>query len=399
MTGADAAPFLVAGGGIAGLTVALALAARGLPVHVFERTPEFREIGAGLQLSPNATRLLDRLGVLDDLRPVSVTPEAVVLRDASTLRELARVPLGDFAARRWRAPYLVVHRAGLQNALLTAATRQHGIQISTNCDLHHFSIDQHGIDAEVDRASGIEQVSGRMVIGADGVWSALRAKFGGGQAARFAGYVAWRRTFKASDPIVLDLFRELVVSAFLHPGFHLIAYPIRAGSELNVVAFTPAEDNGAQDWSIAARFDDLKQALSAAGPLKALANDEHTWTAWPVHTVDRLPSWASGGRLALIGDAAHAMTPFAAQGAAMAIEDAYTLAEYVARAQGDLDTALGAWQAPRRRRIARVAGRGAFNRFVWHAGGPVAWSRDLALRLRSPARLAADLDWLYGWEP
>ena len=168
-------PILVAGGGIAGLTVALALAARGLPVHVFERTPEFREIGAGLQLSPNATRLLDRLGVLDDLRPVSVTPEAIVLRDASTLRELARVPLGDFAARRWGAPYLVVHRADLQTALLTAAARQHGIQISTNCDLHHFSIDQYGVTAAVHRASGIEQVSrpdsdwrGRRLVGTSG---------------------------------------------------------------------------------------------------------------------------------------------------------------------------------------------------------------------------------------
>jgi salicylate hydroxylase len=188
------------------------------------------------------------------------------------------------------------------------------------------------------------------------------------------------------------------VTAFLHSGFHLIAYPVRGGAAINLAAFTPARGL-AETWSGQADVAPLRSAMRSTAPvLSRLADEAGPWTAWPIHTVDRRPPWTFPG-VALIGDAAHAMTPFAAQGAAMAIEDAWTLAATVAAAPDDLAKALAAWEAARRPRVEKVARRGAFNRFAWHASGPVALARNLVLKARPPERLAADLDWLYGWEP
>jgi salicylate hydroxylase len=386
---------VIAGAGIAGLTAALAFAQCGFSVNVFERSTELREIGAGLQLSPNATRLLDRLDVLKALTSVAVRPEAVVLRSASTLQELARVPLGDFAEQRWGAPYLVIHRADLQSVLLNAIAQRASIALTTGATVVHDAGNTPEGSFSVQTAAGRRGVSPGVVVAADGVWSSLR---GERSAPPFAGSIAWRRTLPADDPLVQFVQRN-AVNAFLHPGSHMIAYPIRSGSEINIVALTPGRAIGS-DWVAIADFDVLHQALGGmAAPLRALAEEEAAWTTWPVHTAAPARSWVQNGKVVAIGDAAHAMTPFAAQGAAMAIEDAYTLARCIGRESAALNQALERWEAMRRPRVERVARRGAFNRFVWHASGPAAWARDIALKLRSPEQLAADLDWLYGWRP
>ena len=183
-----------------------------------------------------------------------------------------------------------------------------------------------------------------------------------------------------------DIGAAGVVTAFLHPGFHLIVYPVRSGAAYNLVAFTPGAPM-AQTWSGKADASGLKAAMSRTDPaLARLAEDGAPWTVWPVHTVDPMARWTVAGGIALIGDAAHAMTPFAAQGAAMAIEDAETLASHVAANPFDIALALAAWEKERRPRIARVLRRGRVNHLAWHAAGPVALARNLFLKARSPEK-------------
>jgi len=392
---------IVAGAGIAGLSVALAFASRGREVQIFERAAELGEVGAGLQLSPNATRILDRLGVLPDLLPAAVRPDAVVLRDAGSLAELSRVPLGEAAERRWKAPYLALHRADLQQALAARVAAERRIELATGADVRDAAFDAGCVSVSVEGGGRSRAVAGRLLVGADGVWSTLRGLCGAAPQSRFSGEVAWRRTVGAGSPggRALDLLGAAsVVTAFLSPGLHIVVYPLRRGTVFNLAAFTAGGDLP-RTW--AARADPLLlgRAMSRTAPLLAgLAADASEWTAWPIHTVDPEQPFTAAAGLALIGDAAHAMTPFAAQGAAMAIEDADTLAAHVAARPGDFGAALATWEAERRPRIRRVARRGALNRLAWHASGPVALARNLFLKLRSPQQLAADLDWLYGWQ-
>lgn len=395
---------LIAGAGIAGLTAALAFAAKGFPVSIFERAAVLEEVGAGLQLSPNATRILRELDVLDALQATAVQPDAVVLRRAASLQELARVRLGGWAAERWGAPYLVSHRADLQRAVLDAVRSNSEIELVTSAHVDDFALDAQGASLIVERAGARTTHRGLLVVGADGVWSTLRAHAGDVGKSRFIGQLAWRRTIPADAPEMRELLAfcpGVAVNAFLHPGFHMIAYPVRGGREINLVAFTKFRREMKEGWSRAADLPLLREALAATHPaLRGLAAGADHWTVWPIHVADLDGAWIDPAGLALIGDAAHAMTPFAAQGAAMAIEDAWTLANAVDKASGKpgLASALTDWSVARRRRVLRVARRGALNEFAWHARGPVAIARDAFLRLRSSESLAADLDWLYGWK-
>ncbi|WP_442577740.1 FAD-dependent monooxygenase [Mesorhizobium sp. ASY16-5R] len=395
MAPARPSKILIAGAGIAGLTATLAFAARGFSVQLFERSAQLREVGAGLQLSPNATRILGRLGVLGHLEGFAVRPPAIVLRSAKDLRELARVPLGDAAEKRWGAPYLVVHRADLQGALLAAANRRGRISLAIGSVVGDFQSTRSGATTVTVEADGVKRThEGALLVGADGVWSTLLNAVSPGSPTRSAKLVAWRRTINADNPLIHNLFTDLTVNAFLHPGFHLVAYPLRGGSEFNLVAFTPGRVAG-KDWQVAIDPAPLRNMLGrTASRLAALAEDAGAWTAWPIHTADHRQSWSRDG-LVLIGDAAHAMTPFAAQGAAMAIEDADTLASAFSSGSSP-SVSLAAWEKSRHERIEKVVRRGAFNRFVWHAAGPVAWARDIVLAARPAESLAADMDWLYG---
>jgi salicylate hydroxylase len=389
---------IVAGGGIAGLTAALAFAAKGFPVRLFERSPAPQETGAGLQLSPNATRILDRLGVLDRLRPVSIRPEAVVLRRAADLREIARVPLGDAALERWKSPYLVLHRADLHTALLAAVARQPEIQVQNGATVRDVAFHPMGVTVSVDAGGRVREFGGMLLVGADGVWSTLRRLAGPLAPGGFSGRIAWRATVRG-DGIAEDLIRSDQVTAFLHRDAHLIAYPIRGGGAINLAAFTKGASPG-DTWSDGREPQPLLDGLAGShGRLLSLVRDATPWTVWPIHTVDPRSPWINPRGAVLVGDAAHAMTPFAAQGAAAAIEDAYVLAAHVAAQPGSIPIALRRYEAARRPRVVAVARRGRFNEFAWHASGPIARARDLFLKARGPQRLAADMDWLYGWTP
>lgn len=392
-------PIVVAGAGIAGLSAALAFAARGFSVEVFERAPVLEEVGAGVQLSPNATRLLARLDVLGRLRGTAVRPHAIQMKKASSLRTIARLPLGEDAEDRWKAPYLVVHRAVLQAALVARVKEMPAINVTMDASVRGLQAHAQGVGVTVERPGGPATVDATLLVAADGVWSNLRGLLGETRASRFTGHIAWRTVLdtEAAADVAAEILPPDTVTAFLSPRFHLVAYPLHGG-RMNLVAVTRGVARE-QGWQRSGEPAALLEAMAeAAGPLTRLAARTQ-WTTWPIHETAGRGPWTKDGRVALIGDAAHAMTPFAAQGAAMAIEDAYVLAKTVGRHRDDLDRALKAYEALRRPRIASVARRAAFNGFVWHAAGPLAFGRDIVLRLRRPAGLAADFDWLYGWDP
>jgi salicylate hydroxylase len=393
---------VVAGAGIAGMTAALAFAAHGFSVQIYERSPQLEEVGAGIQLPPNATRLLKRLGVLDSLGLAVFKPEAIALLDGRSLNPIARIPLGAFGERRWGAPYLVLHRADLQAALAAKVMRDSDIKLTLGASVKDFAMHPHGVTASVYVDEHLMEAGGLLLVGADGVWSGLRALAGKAAESRHTGDIAWRTTIRAEGPagrqfaLVAD---PGVVTVFLTPMVHLVTYPIRGGAAINLVAVmkgTVPSDTWATEHDPQPLFD---VTLGMAVGVQKLVREATQWTAYPVHTVPTGVRWVAKGGVALIGDAAHAMTPFAAQGAAMAIEDAVSLADKVASSPKDIGAALAAWDKYRRPRVERVARRGRLNAFAWHASGPVAMARDYYLARRNPEKLASDFDWLYDWRP
>lgn len=377
----------IVGAGVGGLTTALCLAHRGFDVDIVEQAAVLTEVGAGLQLSPNASRILSELGLLDALEAVWTEPDAITLVDGKSLRSLARVPSGRFARDRWRAPYGVLHRASLQRILIAAVTAE------PRCRLHLG----HRIDGDAQQA--IAAITGRMpalVVGADGIWSRLRTAIAGAGTVRFSGNVAWRMT--VTRDAAAGLLQPDRVTAFLGARAHLVAYPLREIDGFNLVAIIEGKETDSV-WvgkdSEGRRRDYLEAFSGWNGDVQALLKKADAPTYWPLCTVTD-GAWQDGRKTVLIGDAAHAMTPFAAQGAAMAIEDASELAACLV-GSSDITEALRAFEAIRRPRIARVRRRAAFNRFAYHARGPFRLGRDVVLSMKGPEALAADFDWLYGY--
>lgn len=374
----------IVGAGMAGLTAALALAKRGIGSDVYEQAPQLGEVGAGLQVSPNASRILGALGLMPALESHWLEPAAIGLASGLTLKPLAALPAGDFARRRWGAPYGVLHRSTLQQVLLAAALREPLV------DLHLAA----RVDSPAQALASDTERKPDLVIGADGVWSQLRSAVPGTGRISFSGNVAWRFTlpFEAA-PHFLD---PRQVTAFLGPQTHLVVYPLKEIGAFNMVAIAAGTDPG-RSWETADeghRRLMLRQFLRWDERIVDLIDRARQPNFWPLFQVSD-GAWQNGRDTVLIGDAAHAMMPFAAQGAAMAIEDADLLAQMIATRP--LATALPAFEAARRARIAKVRSRGAFNKFAYHARGPVRIGRDLVLSLRPPASLAGDLDWLYGY--
>jgi salicylate hydroxylase len=373
----------IVGAGIAGLTAALALARKGIACHILEQAPSLEEVGAGLQLSPNASRILADLGLLDALSTRWSEPDHILLSSGGSLAPLASVPAGSAARSRWGAPYGVLHRASLQEILLESV-RQNPL-----CTLETGRKIDSAEDAHALAPSDV-------LIAADGVWSRLRQAVPGTLPARYSGNVAWR--FLLPYGLAPAFLNPRTVTAFLGPHAHLVAYPLAQVQAFNIVAIHARADAPPEGWlrkGDAAARGRLENAFAGwHADIRRLITDAQNPMLWPLFACPD-GAWTDG-RTVLIGDAAHAMTPFAAQGAAMAIEDAALLANRLAGA-GDPHEALRRFETERRARIAKVRSRGAFNRFAYHARGPIALGRNLVLSLRAPEQLARDLDWLYGY--
>lgn len=370
---------------MAGLTAALALARKGIASDIIEQAPQLGEVGAGLQLSPNATRVLASLGVLSDLEQHWLEPNAISLVSGRDLRPLASVPAGNFARKRWGYPYGVLHRSTLQQALLRAVLNQ------PLCRLHLGQRVQ-GIGAEA-----LGSITGRkpdLVIGADGAWSVARDAIQGSPTVSFSGNIAWRFTISQSG--APSFLSRNGVTAYLGAKAHLVSYPLKEIDGFNLVAIaagTKSDESWAIDADAARRAMLLEQFSGWHRDIRTILAGAEQATFWPLYEASD-GNWHNGRDTVLIGDAAHAMMPFSAQGAAMAIEDAFSLAAHVARAP--LPLALATFSTERKARAARVKARGDFNRFAYHARGPFRIGRDIVLSLRPAEKLAADLDWLYG---
>jgi salicylate hydroxylase len=378
----------VIGAGIGGLTAALAFARQGCRVDIFERSPELREAGAGLQLSPNATGVLDALGLSSELSKRWHEPDGLSLVSGTSLRPLANIALGEFAHNRWNHPYAVIHRANLQHVLASA------VEAMPQCRLHLGA--RIEVESESQTLNALAARSGSepdLLIYADGVWSAKRGTIPGSMPASFTGHVAWRALLDSQE--FPGVGHPGNVNAFLGPRAHLVTYPLGSGDVVNMVAVTPGNLSGTE-WDIEGDPDVLSVHFRHWSNHLTNVLGRASWHYWPLFEA-RNNAWHDGTRTVLIGDAAHAMTPHAAQGAAMAIEDAYELASCFKRGDGDVATAIAAFQAIRQPRIDRIRKRGDFNRFAYHARGPVRFARNLTLLARGPDRLAADLDWIFGY--
>jgi salicylate hydroxylase len=388
---------VIAGAGIAGLTTALTLADKGFKVTLCERAGVFSEVGAGLQLSPNVTRLLKRLGVLDPLLSRATVTKAVALLSAKSGELLLNLSTTELPQSDG-APFLAVHRADLQAVLVAKVLENSDIVIKTGLAFQSASDLNGKIAATFLKGDEPQVIQADVLIGADGVWSRVRSAIPGHSDTRHSGYTAWRATVLVSDALPAA-FRNLcikqTVGAFLSPGAHLVVYPLRQGSTLNLVLVTPGTDS-THGWDNSVDLAVLAQTLEQFEPsmrdcLASITN----WRSWPLHGCPPEGAWTFG-RIALAGDAAHAMTPFAAQGACMAIEDAIVLADCLAR-DGNVPAALAAYETMRKPRVTKVIARGKFNRFAYHVSGPAAFARNAVFALRGQ-KLMAELDWLYRFD-
>ena len=389
---------IVAGAGIGGLTVALALARNGFRVLVFEQVERLEETGAGIQLSPNATRILADLGLTGRLQPHVVAPAAIRVLGARSGREIVRIPLGDEAAQRYGAPYWMIHRGDLQAALSAAAMQDFNIVVRLGTALEDFASHPHGVTVSVRGRGGLWSEHGQALIAADGLWSTSRARIGYDDEPRFAGRTAWRALIPAAE--VVPEFREPMVHLWLARDSHFVHYPVKGGKLINLVVFTAGPWRG-PGWSEAASRIDLLQQCSATrwAPLPlSLIRLPDAWLKWALY--DRRPIASfSYGAAALLGDAAHPMLPFLAQGAAMAIEDAIVAAQCFARMPDKPDHAWTSYSAIRRGRTRKVQRLAARNGGRYHLGGVAAMFRNTAMRVIGGERLLHHYDWLYDWRP
>ena len=387
---------LIVGAGIGGLTLALALADAGASVTIIERAPALDEAGAGLQLSPNASGVLDRLGVLSRLTSAALAPTDIHVRRARDGATLQRLPLAE-AAARWGSPYLLAHRADLQKALLAAVADRPRIEIRLATRFEALAETTHGLEVEAIDERASYKLGCDLLVGADGLHSAVRRTlWPRAPSPRPVGRTAWRALVPAAQ--VDPPLRRPETTLWLGTRAHLVHYPLRGGGVVNVVAIAEGTMGGGGDldlWSapgagqdLLRRFgawDDAARRLIAAAP---------SWRTWPLFDLDPLPRW-SRGAATLLGDAAHAALPFLAQGAAQAIEDAAALGRAWRRCSTPA-AAAAAYEAARRDRSSRVQALSRRQGRIYHLGGAAALARDTTMRLIGGPRMLARFDWLYG---
>jgi len=384
---------VIAGAGIGGLTAALTLARAGFRVVILEQAARLEEVGAGIQLSPNATHVLRELGLLDRLRPRAVAPEAIRIIKARTGGDIVRVPLGAEAEHRYGAPYWVIHRADLQGVLANAIEQSADVTLRLGARVEDFAVHQHGVTVQVRTAQGLRDEQGIALVGADGLWSTLRVRLGDRRPPRFAQRTAWRAIVPAER--VSDELREPVTGLWLGRDAHLVHYPVVAGTMLNIVAIV-RDDWQDEGWAAPGKSADLLPRFEHFAPAaRALLALPDSWQKWALF--DRAPQRIRAqGPVTLLGDAAHPMLPFLAQGGAMAIEDAAVLANCL-RQDEDPVRAFRDYEHERARRVARVQREARRNSWRYHLSGPLGLARNTALAALGPKRLLQRYDWLYGW--
>jgi salicylate hydroxylase len=389
---------VVAGAGIGGMTAALAMARKGFRVVVLEQAGRLEETGAGIQLSPNATRIILALGLEERLRPRIVAPEGLQILEAATAREIVTMPLGQAAEQRFGAPYWAIHRGDLQSALADALTDNPDIVLKLGTRVEDFAGYDGGVTVAARKQGAPADERGIALIAADGLWSRLRERLGDSTAPRFRKRAAWRALVPADE---VDMtWRAPIVRLWLGAGAHLVHYPVRGGTMINIVAIVD-DEHGQQGWSAAGDASEIFDRFSPghwAATARILIGTPKHWLKWSLF--DRPPGRSAGrGAVTMLGDAAHPMLPFLAQGAAMAIEDAAVLADCLARAPGEPDRALRRYEALRRRRNTKVQRAASRTGAIYHLSGKAGVVRNQVMRMLGGSRLLALQQTLYDWRP
>lgn len=385
------APILISGGGIGGLITAYALAHKGFPVRLFEQSSEFKEVGAGIQLGPNIFRVLERVGLKEAVLADAHVPPAQEMRDALTGKLITHIPLdAEFSRRFGNQPYAVIHRADIHGAFLKACQGSKLITLETSRKVEDFK--DHGDHVTVTLNNG-ETIAGRALIGCDGMWSKIRERVVGDGKPRISGHIAYRAVLRR-DQVPDDLWRPDVV-LWAGPRTHFVHYPLRRGELFNLVAVFHS-DHYEEGWNAEGSKDLLWQHFKGQVPqVQRLLERIETWRMWVLCDREPVKNWTTN-RVTLLGDAAHPMLQYLAQGACMATEDAIVLADKVAAKPDNLAAAFNDYQQERYLRTGRVQIMARVYGEFYHARGVAAELRDLALGSRTPQQSYDGIAWLYG---
>jgi salicylate hydroxylase len=395
---APARHVIVAGAGIAGLTAALALARAGMRVTVFEQAAKLEETGAGLQLSPNASRILIALGLRERLASVAVAPQAIRVMAGGSAREIVCIPLGDEMVRRFGAPYWSIHRGDLQFALAEAVRKERDVVLELGARLEEFAAHVNGVSVLGRRGSQVLDDRGIALIGADGIWSTVAARLRRQAPPTFRHRTAWRALVPA-DAVPAE-FRQPFVHLWLGIDAHLVHYPVKSGSLINIVGIVHDEWNEA-GWSAPGDRNEILRHFARwawSEKARALIAIPDRWLKWALYD-RREPFRGAKVPVTLIGDAAHPMLPFLAQGASMAIEDAVVVTDMLDKYLDDPSDALRAYEGARWHRTARAQQYSRRQSRIYGLTGPEAFARNLAMRAMGGEKLRARYNWLYSWQP
>ena len=387
--------FVIAGAGIAGLTLALALAKFGASVTVIEKRDAIGEFGAGLQISPNARRILDRLGAGRYLLPCTHVPPAIDVYPYRAAKPVVSLAIGAAMQERFGAPYGVMHRGDLVESLHQACKRFATIDILFGVKKVDFAHHARGFSVMIEEADGKSRtIRPFAYIGADGVHSATRTDLLDGPPARYTGYTSWRTLVDFGDmPEGLD---KTNTSLLWGPGFHGVVYPLPRHNAANLVMFTHLSEKTAKEVRDGKRKPSMPRQMHNSPIFQGLLDAAKELVPWPLYGVST-QVWHKDV-VGLIGDAAHGMLPFQAQGAAMGIEDAAILAPLLI-AHETPETAYKAYARLRQKRVLRIQKLSARNGDIFHLPRPFSYARDLVVRVQGPHAHLKRLDWIYSYDP
>lgn len=391
---AHTSPLIISGGGIGGLAAAMVLAQDGHPVTVLEQATSFGEIGAGIQMGPNIFRMFDYLGLTEAINRVAFLPPGLGMNDVRTGEKVVRVPLGDVARATYGFPYGVIYRADLHQVFLDACRTQPNVTLRTSAKVESFNQSVDGVTVQLE---GGEVVEGRALIGADGMWSRIREAVVGDGKPRVSGHIAYRAVLKRED-VPAHLWSDDVL---LWGGekTHLVHYPLRRGELFNLVAVFHSNkyDEG---WNTFGDTAELNERFADACPqVKELLGKIETWKMWVLCDREPVKNWTDK-RVTLLGDAAHPMLQYLAQGAGQAIEDAVVLREALRFTRGDVEKAFQKYQQKRYLRTGRVQLTARFYGDIYHAAGVQRELRNQMFQSGTESAGFAGLKWMYdGIEP
>ena len=383
-------PVLIVGGGIGGLTAALALARQGIPSQVIEQAAEFKEIGAGIQLGPNVFWMFEKLGLIEPISALAVFPDNLVMLDSITGEEVTRIPLGASFRKNFHHPYALIHRADLHNVLLDACRKSNLIRLDAAQKIVEVDEVNGGVTAKT--ASG-KDYRGAALIGADGLWSTIRQIVVGDGKPKPAGHITYRAVLPT--PEIPEQYRWHNMTFWAGEKVHFVLYPLRTGELYNLVAVFHS-NRYEEGWDSYGDPAELHERFAATcAPVRMLLNKIESWRMWVLCDRPPIKEW-SRGRITLLGDAAHPMLQYLAQGAAMAVEDAVCLADQAVAADGDYAAAFRAYQQARYLRTGRVQIMARVYGEFYHAGGVAKELRNMMLGARTPDEAMAGMEWIYG---